>query len=176
MSQLFTDFPELSEFSREDLEDLLEDPQYYDAILNNLPRVKAMNQAQQELANANQAIAQSNHALSDQLYKLRAETKEAFEEALRLEARQKVLEREQREIYSRYDPSFLLLRLRHATTDQDELSEATATAFVKSETTTDGTREMDEFVKEFRELRKLYHKRKMWGDRWSAGDVQWRDY
>lgn len=42
---------------REDLEDLLADPQYYDAILNNLPRIKSMNQAQQELANANQSIA-----------------------------------------------------------------------------------------------------------------------
>jgi len=173
---LLVDFPELSEFSREDLEDLLEDTQYYDAVLNNLPRVKAMNQAQQELANANQAIAQGNLALSELLYKLRAETKEVFEEAKRLEAKQKVLEREQREIYSRYDPSFLLLRLRHATTAQDELSEAVATTFVKSETAADGTRVMDEFVKEFRELRKLYHKRKMWGDRWGAGDVQWRDY
>jgi ESCRT-I complex subunit VPS37 len=97
------------------LEDLLEDQQYYDAVLNSLPRVKAMNQAQQELANANQAIAreclekdiartkcqsESNLALSEQLYQLRTRTKETFEQAKNLEARQKVVEREQREIYS----------------------------------------------------------------------------
>jgi ESCRT-I complex subunit VPS37 len=36
-------------------------------------------------------------------------------------------------------------------------------------------KEVDNFVKEFRELRKTYHKRVMWGDRWTIGQVGWRD-
>lgn len=71
----------------------------------------------------------------------------------------------------------MLLRLRHATTAQEELSEKLASDFVKG-STTDGPasgKEVDLFVKEFRELRKTYHKRVMWGDRWAKGDVAWRD-
>jgi hypothetical protein len=50
---------------REDLADLLEDSRYYDAILNNLPRVKAVTLAQQELANANELIASELCILRD---------------------------------------------------------------------------------------------------------------
>lgn len=108
------------------------------------------------------------------------------------------------------------MRLRHATTAQDEASEAIATAFVKGEPspsshppsapisttasplpvlgeshatyTTTGTamglggasavaagREVDVFVKEFKDARKKYHKRAMWVERWSSGQVAWRE-
>lgn len=70
------------------------------------------------------------------------------------------------------------MRLRHATTAQDELSERLASNFVKSSATADGPadgKELDAFVNEFRDLRKTYHKRVMWGDRWAKGDVAWRD-
>lgn len=82
--------------------------------------------------------------------------------------------------YQRFDPQFLLMRLRHATTAQDDLSEARANAFVQgSSSEPDATsvsgKDIDDFVKEFRELRKVYHKRMMWGDRWAAGEVTWRD-
>lgn len=66
------------------------------------------------------------------------------------------------------------MRLKHATTAQDELSEALASSFVKSsanDSAVSNGKEVDEFVKEFREQRKVYHKRVIWGDRWSAGQV-----
>ena len=71
----------------------------------------------------------------------------------------------------------MLLRLRHATTAQDEHSEALATAFVNSppETHDKSGKDVDAFVKEFRELRKTYHKRVIWGDKWAAGKVTWRE-
>jgi ESCRT-I complex subunit VPS37 len=80
----------------------------------------------------------------------------------------------------RFTPQFLLMRLRHATTEQDDLSEALASSFVRSTSsetaaTPASGKEVDDFVKEFRELRKTYHKRVMWGDRWSNGQVAWRD-
>ncbi|KAI0076301.1 hypothetical protein K474DRAFT_1623067 [Panus rudis PR-1116 ss-1] len=173
-SPLLADFPELSHFSREDLEDLLADPQYFNAIFHSLKRVKALYQAQADLGLANETIARNNLALQDALYKLRSETKDAFDEAKRLEARWTEVEREQREVYQRFSDQFLLLRLKHATTAQDELTEALASSFVQgsAETTTSNNgKDIDDFVKEFREQRKTYHKRVIWGDRWSAGQV-----
>ncbi|KAJ8586289.1 hypothetical protein M405DRAFT_843989 [Rhizopogon salebrosus TDB-379] len=35
--------------------------------------------------------------------------------------------------------------------------------------------DVDEFIREFRELRKVYHKRMMWGDRWTSGQAPWED-
>ncbi|EPQ54456.1 hypothetical protein GLOTRDRAFT_76988 [Gloeophyllum trabeum ATCC 11539] len=173
---LLAEFPELSHLSREDLEDLLADPLYFQAVFHSLPRVKALYQAQAELGSANESIAQNNLSLQDSLYKLRSETKDAFDEARALEARWKELEREQREMYQRFTPQFLLMRLRHATTAQDDLSEALASSFVQSSSvspTPATNQETDDFVKEFKSMRKVYHKRVMWGDRWAAGQVTW---
>ena len=65
------------------------------------------------------------------------------------------------------------MRLKHATTAQDELTESLATSFVQTSSSdpTDNGKDIDDFVKEFKELRKTYNKRVMWGDRWSAGQV-----
>jgi ESCRT-I complex subunit VPS37 len=84
---------------REDLEDLIANPQYFQAVFHSLERVKNIYRAQDELVKANESIAKNNLALQEQLYKLRSDTKEAFDEAKRLEARWKELEREQKEVY-----------------------------------------------------------------------------
>ncbi|PIL22354.1 hypothetical protein GSI_15042 [Ganoderma sinense ZZ0214-1] len=179
-TRLTADFPELAHLSREDLEDLLTDPQYFQAVFYTLPQVKLLYQGQADLGSANESIAKNNLALQDHLYKLRSETQDAFDRAKQLEARWKEVEKEQREVYQRFDPQFMLMRLRHATTAQDDLSEARANAFVQGSVADPGdvpvtSKEIDDFVKEFRELRKTYHKRVMWGDRWQAGEVVWRD-
>ncbi|PAV17130.1 glycoside hydrolase family 61 [Pyrrhoderma noxium] len=165
-SPLFTEFPELSKYSREDLEDMLNDPQYFQAVLHTLPQVQAMLRNQIELGMANEELARNNLAMQENLYKLRSETKEAFDKAKSLEARWKEIEKEQRDVYQRFSPQFLLMRLRHATTAQDDASEARASEFIQS-TSSSGPAEangkdVDDFVKEFRELRKTYHKRVMW--------------
>ncbi|KAL7280082.1 hypothetical protein ACG7TL_006497 [Trametes sanguinea] len=179
-TRLTVDFPDLAHLSREDLEDLLADPTYFQAIFHTLPQVKQLYQGQAELGSANESIAQSNLAYQDDLYKLRSETQEAFDRAKGLEARWKEIEKEQRDVYQRFDPQFLLMRLRHATIAQDDISEACANAFVQGSASDPSpaplsNKDIDDFVKEFRELRKTYHKRVMWGERWAAGDVVWRD-
>ncbi|TBU38187.1 hypothetical protein BD309DRAFT_874917 [Dichomitus squalens] len=179
-TRLTAEFPELAHLSREDLEDLLTDPQYFQAIFHTLPQVKLLYQGQADLGSANESIAKNNLALQDPLYRLRSETQEAFDRAKHLEARWKEVEKRQREVYQRFDPQFLLMRLRHATTAQDDLSEARANAFVQgsvadADATNLSNKDIDDFVREFRELRKVYHKRVMWGDRWQAGEVAWRD-
>lgn len=68
------------------------------------------------------------------------------------------------------------MRLKHATTAQDDASEALATAFVQqSGSGVLNGKEVDEFVNGFKEMRKVYHKRVIWGDRWAAGQVTWTD-
>ncbi|KAF7299014.1 hypothetical protein MIND_00849700 [Mycena indigotica] len=177
---LLTEFPELSSLSREDLEDLLSDPVYFQAIFHSLSRVKAMYQAQAELGMANESIAKRNLSLQEPLHRLRTETKEAFDDAKNLEERWKVVERDQREVYQRFSPQFLLMRLKHSKTAQDDASEELASSFVQQSASVGGTgtpngKEVDDFIKEYKELRKTYHKRAMWEDRWSSGQVHWRE-
>lgn len=81
----------------------------------------------------------------------------------------------------RFHAQFLLMRLRHSTQAQDDASEALAASFIRQEPSsssgagTPGGRDVELFVQEFRELRKTYHKRVIWGDKWSNGQVEWRD-
>ncbi|CCL99720.1 uncharacterized protein FIBRA_01742 [Fibroporia radiculosa] len=180
-SPLLADFPELAHLSRDDLQELLYDPVYFQAVFHTLNHVKSLYQAQAELGSANETIAiENNLALEESLYHLRSETQDAFNEARDLEARWKEIEKEQKEVYQRFTPQFLLMRLRHATTAQDDISEARAADFVQASSaepvpiSTNG-RDIDDFVREFKELRKVYHKRVMWGERWAAGQVAWRD-
>ncbi|XP_006462609.1 hypothetical protein AGABI2DRAFT_193713 [Agaricus bisporus var. bisporus H97] len=181
---LLAEFPELAHLSREDLEDLLADPVYSQAIFHSLGGVRRLYQSQADLGFANETIANNNLHLQQPLYNLRSETQDAFDEAKSLEARWKELEKEQRDLYQRYTPQFLLMRLKHSITAQDDASEALATAFVRPPTSvnpTSGTgtpapnNEIDDFVKEFKELRKIYHKRVLWAEKWSKGDVVWRE-
>jgi len=195
-SQLLVDFPELASLSRDDLEGLLSDPAYFHATFHSLPSVKSLFQAQSELGMANESIAKRNLTFQDEVYRLRSDTQEAFNEAKRIRERAKELEREQKALYQRYDPSFLLLRLRHATTAQDDLSETIASSFIRRRPVAPTTlsisgsalgseaegssmtsieKEVDDFVREFREARKLFHKRKIWGDQWTVGRVVWNE-
>ncbi|KAF8158208.1 hypothetical protein B0H34DRAFT_445409 [Crassisporium funariophilum] len=184
-SSLANDFPELSHLSREDLEDLLSDPVYFQATFHSLNLVKDLYRSQAELGMANERIAQNNLALQQRLYDLRTETKDAFDEAKSLEARWKELEKEQKEVYQRFTPQFLLMRLKHSTTAQDDASEALASSFVQQqpshEVSNSGTgtpragKDVDDFILNYKELRRTYHKRAMWGEKWGNGQVIWRE-
>ncbi|CAG7853060.1 SubName: Full=Uncharacterized protein {ECO:0000313/EMBL:CCA72525.1} [Serendipita indica DSM 11827] len=177
-TQLLAEFPELGHLSRQDLEDLLTDQEYFQAVFMGLPRVQAMLQSVVELGRANEAIANKNLSLRDSLFRLRSETQQAFDEAKALEARSKQLEREQKELHQRYTASFLLMRLRHATTALEEQSESTATSFVQG-TPSDGNgspMDVEDFIRTFKEQRVQYHKRAIWGEQWAAGKVTWPEH
>ncbi|KIM28421.1 hypothetical protein M408DRAFT_329484 [Serendipita vermifera MAFF 305830] len=176
-TQLFVDFPELANLSQQDLEDLLSDTHYFQTIFMGLSKVQALLVSLVELGRANEALAKKNLAMQDELYRVRSETQQAFDEVKALEARWKALEREQRELHQRYSASFLHLRLRHATIAQDELSETTATNFVRGTPQGEGgpPMDVDDFIKIFKEQRITYHKRVIWGEQWAAGKVTWPD-
>ena len=50
----------LNKRRREDLEDLLADPQYFQAVFHTLPQVKLLYQGQAELGSANESIASTS--------------------------------------------------------------------------------------------------------------------
>ncbi|KAG9105262.1 hypothetical protein FRC07_009445 [Ceratobasidium sp. 392] len=168
-TQLMQDFPELSSLLREDLESLLSDPAYFQAIFHTLGHTKALLAAQTELGMANEAIAKRNLSIQGELYDLRSTTKDAYDRAKDLQNRWAVVDREQREVY----------QASHLCPAQDDASEAAAAAFVQSSQTTKpaeaSPQELDDFVRDFKELRKTYHKRVFWGDQWNSGKVIWRD-
>lgn len=58
-----------------------------------------------------------NLALQDELYKLRSETKDAFDEAKTLEARWAELQREQKEVYQVRQPSHSAFEAMYSTDD-----------------------------------------------------------
>lgn len=80
------------------------------------------------------------------------------------------------------------MRLKHATTDQDDATEAMANSFVQQQpslpssredgsgtSTPRGNTDVDDFIRQFKEARKTYHKRAMWADKWTKGEVIWRE-
>jgi ESCRT-I complex subunit VPS37 len=110
--------------SRQDLEDLLNEPEYFQATFLSLPRVKHILQSQVELGRANEAIASKVHiftspfyilrspciektlASQDHVYKLRGETQQAFDQAKALEVKAKQLERKQQELHQVFTCSY----------------------------------------------------------------------
>ncbi|KAG0699997.1 hypothetical protein DFH29DRAFT_854077 [Suillus ampliporus] len=141
---LMNEFTKLAHLAREDLEDLLNDLAYFQGTFYSMYQVKELYQAQAELV---------------------------FDEAKSLESHWKDFEREQREAYQWFNPQFILFPLWYATTAQDDASvKALASSFCPSPSGNDAS-DVNEFIREVRELRKVYHKRLMWGDRWASGQV-----
>ncbi|KZT60299.1 hypothetical protein CALCODRAFT_448952 [Calocera cornea HHB12733] len=173
-------YPELAHLSEEDVKEAIADPAYLGALVNTLPAAQHATKDILDLANLNDELAHRSLAMQDDLNRLRAETQAAFDHAQDLKRRWADVDREQRDVYQRFAPTFLLMRLRHATTDLDVTSERLASEFVKPSTAeieheADTARAVDGFVREFREMRKAYHKRVMWGDKSAEGKVHWRD-
>ena len=80
------------------------------------------------------------------------------------------------------------MRLKHAATDQDDATEAMANSFVQQQpsipssreessgtSTPRGNTDVDDFIRQFKEARKTYHKRAIWADKWAKGEVIWRE-
>ncbi|KAH8922188.1 hypothetical protein BT69DRAFT_1220613 [Atractiella rhizophila] len=167
--QLFQHFPSLAQLSRDDLEDALRDPAYFDALFHSLPQVQSLVMQQESSLKSTIELAEHNNALRPALESLREETSKVFAEANNLRSRWEVLEKEQSELYRRFSLPSQLQRLRYATTQHDDLSESLANEFLE------GKLAEEDFVKQYREIRKVYWKRVMWSERMAEGKVVWRD-
>ncbi|KAJ9109540.1 hypothetical protein QFC20_003284 [Naganishia adeliensis] len=208
-SRLLHDYPSLASYSEEQLKDLLTNDELLEAFLYSLPAVQGVLEHQQQLSKANDELAKKNLALQGELIALRAATASAYSTAQHLKDRWKEVEQKQAGLYSKYRPSFLHLRLRHATSDQDALTESIASSFIESSTSVtrgpsrvdspasamlggpgsrirddgiesttgmgDTAMSLEDFIRTFKAARKVYHKRAIWCERWSRGEVAWRE-
>ncbi|KAF7722821.1 hypothetical protein EC973_002666 [Apophysomyces ossiformis] len=122
-------------------------------FFNSLERVQRMKTVEEELRNGNENLAHKNLGREDQLLRLRAEVNDMEKEYRAVKADFEEKERQQQEAFSRFTASTVLTRLKASVYESDELSESVAQSFL------DGNLDHDSFVKQFRELRKVYHLR-----------------
>ncbi|CAD6566494.1 MAG: hypothetical protein TREMPRED_002658 [Tremellales sp. Tagirdzhanova-0007] len=199
---LLQQFPSLSSHPPSFLKDLLSSPPLTEAYLYTLPEVQELAADVERLGRENEGLARQNLDLRDQLLNLRDATAQSYAHAEHLKLRWTEIEKAQANLYQRHRPSFLHLRLRHSMTDQDDHSEKMASAFIEgrngrgsgteatsravspgsevaphASATPDRTQNkaIEDFIQEFKAARKIYHKRAIWAERWSRGEVAWRD-
>ncbi|KAI9013769.1 hypothetical protein CLU79DRAFT_768662 [Phycomyces nitens] len=137
----------------EQAHELLTSDYAFDLFFHSLERVQNLKSFQGELRNGNESIAHKNLSRQDGLIMLRSEVEALDEEYNRLKADFDVKEQQQQEAFSRLAASTVLTRLKAGVYECDELSESVAQSFL------DGNLNHDEFVKQFREMRKVYHLR-----------------
>ncbi|CAI2166203.1 4494_t:CDS:2 [Funneliformis geosporum] len=147
------EFPTLLSKSKEELEDLYNNDVVFDSFLETVEQVRNMKTLQDEMRMGNETLARKTLSQEQELYELRNRIvnqekglKELFTE---FEEKLKV----QQETLKRFSPSILMTKLKSETQQSDELSEQMAKSFL------DGELEVDQFLKHFREVRKVYHLR-----------------
>ncbi|KAL0249981.1 hypothetical protein I308_103284 [Cryptococcus tetragattii IND107] len=194
---LLQQFPSLSSYPPSFLKDLLSSPELTEAFLFTLPEIQQLAAEVEKLGRENEDAARRNLELKDELSALRDATAQSYAHAEDLKRQWADIEKAQQNLYQRVRPSFLHLRLRHSLTAQDELSEKMASAFIEDKSATNSRpgsridspapsaeglpldraqgRAIEDFIQEFKAARKIYHKRAIWAERWSRGEVAWRD-
>ncbi|GAA5866386.1 hypothetical protein JCM8547_000761 [Rhodosporidiobolus lusitaniae] len=168
---LARDFPDVSTLPQEDLQLLLEDPAYFDAYFHSqLPQAKLLQEQVEQATRDNIALAEKSEAMKPALDALREDTARLFNEANELKERWAWLDEAQKEAYKRFSQSAQLSRYRAATTLQERLSDSLVSSFL---TGGEGGFDEESFVKQYREVRKVYHKREIGLRKWEEGRVVW---
>ncbi|GAA5858711.1 hypothetical protein JCM1840_006526 [Sporobolomyces johnsonii] len=164
---LARDFPDVAHLSRDDLQLLLEDPAYFDAYFNTMPHALALHQQLEAATRRNLDLANESQALKPELDRLRHETEALFDEATALKQRWTSLDQAQHDAYKRFSPSAQLARYRAAATAQEHLCDSLVSSFL------DGAGDEESFVRQYREVRKVHHKRQIGLQKWEEGKVVW---
>ncbi|RUS29577.1 hypothetical protein BC938DRAFT_480499 [Jimgerdemannia flammicorona] len=136
--------PAIMGMSAEELEELLADDYAFTRFFDELEQISSHTSSCPQDKNLSKEaelnkLQETATQLNDEHRELRSE----FDEKILL----------QQEALKRFAPSALLSRLRSAVYESDELSESIVQSFL------DGKLDQDVFVRQFRELRKVYHLR-----------------
>ncbi|KAL0094555.1 hypothetical protein F4703DRAFT_1819430 [Phycomyces blakesleeanus] len=143
----------ISHTTPEQAHELLTSDYAFDLFFHSLERVQNLKTVQGELRNGNESIAYKNLNRQDGLTLLRSEVEALDAEYKKLKEEFDVKEQQQQEAFSRFSASTVLTRLKSGVYEYDEMSESVAQSFL------DGDLNHDVFVKQFREMRKVYHLR-----------------
>ncbi|PLW20557.1 hypothetical protein PCANC_16720 [Puccinia coronata f. sp. avenae] len=165
---LSREFPEIGAMSKEDLQDLLNDPDFFHAMLIRQAEVKRLVEEHQVAIERNQALAEKNLSLRPKLEELRDQVTSSFNQAQQAISKFNHLLQQQANLYQPYGESASRSRLLTALHESDKLSESLAHQFVVQ-----GVLEEDQFIKEFRDERTKYHKRAWVANHWLEGNFRW---
>lgn len=167
---------------------LLDDQDYFDAFFHTrIPQAVDLDQAVSLQIQRNLDLAQQSQALKPELDELRRETQALFEQAQELRTRSHYLAEAQHDHYRKFSQDAQLNRYRAATTLQEHLCESmlqslldgqfntsTAAAAGAPDSPVPNSGSLDQqFIKQYREMRKVYHKRSIGLRKWEEGKVVW---
>ncbi|KAI8062389.1 hypothetical protein BC940DRAFT_308896 [Gongronella butleri] len=139
--------------SPEEIDELLTNDKAFDIFFHSLDRVRNMKTVKGELYNGNENLARKNLSYEDELVRLRTQVDELNQSFQELRSRISEKERQQQDAFKRFSSSTVMTRLKAGVYESEDLSESVAQSFI------DGSLDHDSFVKQFRELRKVYHMR-----------------
>ncbi|KAG2187949.1 hypothetical protein INT44_000699 [Umbelopsis vinacea] len=151
--------------SNEELEELLSNESAFEMFFQQLDQVQEQKTVQEELRRGNELFANKNLSVKDELQQLQQEVSAL--DAEWKEVWQKFQENDQRQqaAFNRFSTANIIGRLRAAALECDDLSESVAQSFL------DGSLDHDTFVKQFRDLRKVYHLRASKVERGQRNDI-----
>jgi hypothetical protein len=154
MPEVPTNFLELKDLSREELENLLEDELDRLSLVNRLPIMESIHEVGASVLEKNVNLAKSNLEKEEQLKELSGQVKELRQQLkTKVEHFQVSLEPKQNALTAPPDKRDILRKLHKAKKTSLEQSEELAEQWV------DGGGDVDEFVESFMQLRSMYHQR-----------------
>ncbi|KAJ3313281.1 Vacuolar protein sorting-associated protein 37A [Boothiomyces sp. JEL0838] len=147
------EFPELDGKTSEEIEEILLDDNAFADYFYTLDQVKPIKQMQDDLLVNNAEIAKSNLSRKDQIEDLKKRIHAL--QNINAEHRKQLdqLLYEQQQELTRFGSEYLTEQLRQLVATSDDMTELSAASFLE------GKLSEDEFIKAFKESRKLYHLR-----------------
>ncbi|CAG8460768.1 17685_t:CDS:2, partial [Cetraspora pellucida] len=150
---IYEEFPEILTKSKEDLEDLLNNDIFFESFFVSIEQIHNTIAVQNEMRMGNETLAKETLLQENELNQLRQRVQEQENALLELNLTLQEKLKLQQNALQRFSPSVLLTKLKAGVQQSDELSEQMATSFLSGEL------ETDQFIKHFREIRKVFHLR-----------------
>ncbi|KAG9322241.1 hypothetical protein KVV02_001981 [Mortierella alpina] len=147
------------ELSAEKLEELLESPIAFEHFVDHLDIVVNSRTLKREWWLGNDNVASRNLVLEEEMLELQKTTAEGHKVAMELQKSLEEKLQQQQDALWRFKPETLQSKLRSAAAESDELSESVAQSFLE------GKLDQEGFIRQYRELRKVYHLREMKNER-----------
>ncbi|KAJ3045230.1 Vacuolar protein sorting-associated protein 37A [Rhizophlyctis rosea] len=152
-SSAWADYPDIDSKSAEELEELLNDEIAFQIYLENLSSIKGMKQVHKELMDGNESLARRNLSKKEELESLKKTLSEQQQLFQSLRAKFDTNLKAQQDEAVRFSPTYVATKLQSAQSESDELSESIAQSFL------DGKIPADDFIKQYRDTRRVYHLR-----------------
>ncbi|KAF9974324.1 Vacuolar protein sorting-associated protein 37A [Actinomortierella ambigua] len=145
--------------SSEQVTELLESPIAFEHFVDNLEMVTNSRILKREWWTGNDNVARRTLVMEPELKSLQERTSAGYEEVVRLQHQLEEKLKQQQDALWRFKPENMHSRLRTAMAESEELSESVQQSYLNDRLDTDS------FIKQFRELRKVYHMREMKNER-----------